>query len=39
MNATEEFLTEAFMEQGLVNQELIDQIWPKPKSRLVGRGG
>ncbi len=33
MNATEEFLTEAFMEQGLVSQELIDQILAEAKEQ------
>jgi len=32
MNATEEFLTEAFKEQGLASQELIDQVLESPRA-------
>jgi hypothetical protein len=38
MNATEEFLTEAFMEQGLVSQELIDQILAEAKEQAGSDG-
>ena len=36
MNATEEFLTEAFKEQGLASQELIDQVLAEVKAQEPG---
>ena len=36
MNATEEFLTEAFKEQGLASQELIDQVLAEVKAQDPG---
>ena len=36
MNATEEFLTEAFKEQGLASQELIDQVLTEVKAQEPG---